>query len=158
MTDRRSKRKRAPALLIVVCSSVIVAACGSPPRSPRPPGASGPAFESGVLPLAVAPTPQALLVVGSATLVPGDTALKTRLSANLGFAVTVKDGTSATSLDATGKTLVVISESVTDNYAVSPAVVQVGTKFKSSQVPVVVLEPQLFGVMALTSTTQGTNF
>lgn len=90
-----------------------------------------------------------LFVVGGTTLNTIDNALKTRLL-NLAFTVTVKSGSSVTTADATGKRVVVISETVTPT--------DVNTKFKTVAVPVVVLEPQLFDDMGMTGLTSGTNF
>ena len=70
--------------------------------------------------------------------------VKTRLEA-LNFIVTVKTGTNATTADATGKALVVISSTVTPT--------SVGTKFRTVAVPVVLWESGLYGDMGITSTT-----
>ena len=78
--------------------------------------------------------PAALLVVGNATLVAGDAALKNRLQ-SLGFTVTVRTGPAVTAADASGK-VVVISESVTST--------DVNTKLRNVAVPVLALEPSLF--------------
>src|SRR4051812_3276231 len=112
------------------------------PLTPTPP--ENAPVESISEPLAVAPKPQALLVVGSTPLTGGDLALSTRLSATLGYGVTVVTDAAATAAQASGMALVMISESVTDT--------QVNTKFKTVQVPVMVLEPQLFDDMGLTPT------
>ena len=91
----------------------------------------------------------ALFVVGNTTLNAIDTALRARLL-NLGLTVTVKSHTAATTADATGKRIVIVSESVT------PA--NVNTKYRTVAVPVLMLEPQLFDDMGMTGTTSGTNF
>ena len=88
----------------------------------------------------------ALLVVGNTTLSAVDTAIKVRLQ-NLGLNVVVKSATSAVTADATGKLVVVISDSV------SPT--QVNTKFRTVAIPVVTLDPQLFDDMGMTATTSG---
>jgi hypothetical protein len=93
--------------------------------------------------------PQALFVVGSTMLIAGDAAIKSRLE-GLGFIVTVKDAPSSVTADATGKALVVISESVT--------AIDVGAKFRDVAVPVVTLEAGLFDDMMLTGPTVGTDY
>lgn len=85
----------------------------------------------------------ALLVVGNTTLSSVDTAIKTRLQ-NLGLNVVVKSAISAVAADATGKLVVVISDSVTPT--------DVNTKFKTVAIPVVTLDPQLFDDMGMTPT------
>lgn len=87
-----------------------------------------------------------LLVVGSTTLSSVDTAIKTRLQ-NLGLNVVVKSATSAVTADATGKLVIVISDSV------SPT--NINTKFRTVTVPVVTLDPQLFDDMGMTAATTG---
>lgn len=94
----------------------------------------------------VNPVGTALFVVGNTTLSSVDTAIRTRLQ-NLGFTVTVKSATSATTADATGKLLVVISDSVT------PA--NINTKYKTVAVPVMTLDPELFDDMGMTATAAG---
>ena len=88
----------------------------------------------------------ALLVVGNTTLNSVDTAIRTRLQ-NLGLNVVIKSATSAVSADATGKRVVIISDTV------SPT--NVNTKFRAIAVPVVTLDPQLFDDMGMTATTSG---
>jgi uncharacterized repeat protein (TIGR01451 family) len=103
---------------------------------------------SGSVAITINPSGDALFVVGNTTLSSVDTAIKTRLQ-NLGLNVVVKLATAAVTADATGKRIVVISDSVT------PA--NVTTKFKTVTVPVVTLDPQLFDDMGMT-TTATTNF
>ncbi|HYY56657.1 MAG TPA: Ig-like domain-containing protein [Pyrinomonadaceae bacterium] len=88
-------------------------------------------------------TSPALLVAGSTTLNSSDSAIKARLEA-LNYIVTVKDGT-ATSADANGKAVVVISSTVTPT--------AVGTKFRDVTVPVVLWESGLFYNMGMTTKT-----
>jgi len=83
----------------------------------------------------------ALFVVGSTTLTASDAAVKARLEA-LNNIVTVKDAASATTADANGKALVVISSTV------SPA--SVGTKYRTVTVPVMTWESGLFTNMGMT--------
>jgi hypothetical protein len=94
----------------------------------------------------------ALLVVGSTTLNTGDNAIKTRLQ-NLGFTVTAKAaGSNANSAintsDADGKTLVLISSTVT------PA--NVTNKFRNVTVPVLTWESGLFDYQGMTEAGFGT--
>lgn len=84
----------------------------------------------------------ALLVVGNTTLSAGDTVLKNNLE-TLGFTVTVRQDSSAVASDANGKTLVVISESVTSG--------NVGNKFRDTPVGVLVLELAVFDDMNMTT-------
>jgi RHS repeat-associated protein len=133
-------------ILALTCS--LVAACGSKAKeAPAPKPAKVPApidLEQSAQALATTPTPQALLIVGTTTLAGGDLKLRDRL-VTLGFNVSAVAGSAAVVGDATGKTLVVISESVTDT--------QVAAKFKPVTVPVMVLEPLLFDDMGFTTTT-----
>jgi uncharacterized repeat protein (TIGR01451 family) len=96
--------------------------------------------------ITVNPVGNALFVVGNTTLNSVDNAIKTRLQ-NLGLNVIIKSATSATSGDATGKRVVVISDTV------SPA--NVNTKFRTVTVPVVTLDPQLFDDMGMCATSTG---
>ena len=96
----------------------------------------------------------ALLVVGSATLNTGDAAARTRLQ-NLGFTVTVKAAGSTTNTavkptDADGKTLVVLSSTVT------PA--NVTNKFRNVAVPVIDWEFDILDDMGMTGLTSGTDY
>jgi uncharacterized repeat protein (TIGR01451 family) len=86
----------------------------------------------------------ALFVTGSTTLNSSDSALKARLEA-LNYVVTVKDGSSAATADATGKAVVVISSTVSPN--------SVGTKFRTVTVPVVTWESGIFNNMGMTGST-----
>jgi hypothetical protein len=84
----------------------------------------------------------ALLVVGSSNLGVGDNAVKTRLQ-NLGYTVTAKvANNSLLSTDADGKTVIVISSTVTAT--------SVGTKFRHTSVPVVNWEFDIFDDMGMT--------
>ncbi len=89
----------------------------------------------------------ALLVVGSNNLNAGDNAAKTRLQ-NLGFTVTVKVANNGlVTADADGKTVVVISSTVTANNVLN--------KFRYVAVPVVVWEFDVFDDMGMTGTAAG---
>jgi hypothetical protein len=90
-----------------------------------------------------------LFVVGNTTLPAGDAALRTRLQ-GLGGTVTVRGAAAATTADAQGKALIVISESVTSG--------DVNTKFRDSAVPVICLEPALFDDFRLAGTVQNTDY
>ena len=90
-----------------------------------------------------------LLVVGDTNLHKSDVQLKDSLS-KLGFTVTAKDGTAATSADANGKALVVISGSSWSD--------DVGSKFRDAPVPVVCFDRALFSPMKLTGTKSGTDY
>lgn len=89
-------------------------------------------------------TSPALLVTASTTLNASDAYLKTRLEA-FGYAVTIKAASSATSADANGKAVVVISSTVTPT--------SVGTKFRTVTAPVVLWESGLFFDMGMTAKT-----
>jgi hypothetical protein len=97
----------------------------------------------------VGPTPSALFVTNSTTLVAGDAAVRTRLE-SLGYNVTVKDAPNAQGTDATGKALVLVSSTVTSG--------DVNTKFRAVTVPVVVWESGIFDDMGMTGTVSGTDF
>jgi hypothetical protein len=90
-----------------------------------------------------------LFVVGNTTLSAGDTAIRARLQ-GLGATVTVRAAAPATSADAQGKVLIVISESVTSG--------DVNTKFRDGTVPVVCLEPALFDDFRMTGTVENTDY
>ena len=89
-------------------------------------------------------TSPVLFVAGSTTLNSSDNAVKTRLEA-LNCTVTVKDAASATTADANGKALVVISSTVNPT--------SVGTKFRTVAVPVITWESGLFNNMGMTGST-----
>lgn len=63
----------------------------------------------------------------------------------MGYVVTVKTGSAATTADATGKAVVVISSTVTPT--------SVGTKFRTVAVPVVLWESGLYTNMGMTGST-----
>jgi DNA-binding protein YbaB len=92
--------------------------------------------------------PRALLVVLSTTLSASDEALRARL-VSLGFNVEIRAGVSTSSTDADGKSLIVISESISSS--------DVGTKFTNSVVPIVVLESALFDDLKMTGATWHTD-
>jgi CSLREA domain-containing protein len=87
-------------------------------------------------------TGSALLVVGNTTLSIADQVIQTQLQ-TLGFAVTVKLASAAASSDATGKTLVVISESC--------ASADVNTKFRTTSTGALVLELAVYDDMSMTT-------
>ena len=92
---------------------------------------------------------QVLLVVGNTTLSSSDAALRTRLQ-SLNGTVVVESATAARAADATGKALVVISDTVGSG--------DVNTKFRDTPVPVLCLEAAVFDDMRLTGTVSGTDF
>jgi hypothetical protein len=87
-----------------------------------------------------------LFVANSTTLTAADSAIKSRLQ-NRGFTVTVKSASSATSSDANGRALVVISSTVTAS--------SVNTKFRNVTVPVLTWENGIYGDMGMTPTAAG---
>ncbi|MBM7844618.1 Calx-beta domain-containing protein [Herpetosiphon giganteus] len=92
----------------------------------------------------------ALFVVNNAnSLNSGDAAVKTRLE-TLGYSVTPISAGLATSSDSNGKTLVLISSSV--------SATNVNTKFKAVTVPVIIWEYALYDDMAMTNTTSGSDY
>jgi hypothetical protein len=94
-------------------------------------------------PISITVLPSALFVTGSTTLNTSETAIKTRLQ-NLGYSVTVKDAKSSVTADATGRKVVVISSTVAPN--------NLGTKFRTVTVPVVIWESLSFADMGMTPT------
>jgi hypothetical protein len=90
-----------------------------------------------------------LFVVGNTKLSSGDSAIQSRLQA-LRASVVVRAATAVQSSDASGKALVVISDSVNSS--------DVNTKFRDTTVPVLCLENGLFDDMRLTGTTSGADF
>ena len=93
--------------------------------------------------------PPALLVVGNTALNSGDAAAKKRLE-TLGYSVTVKSAVAATSADANGKDLVVVSSTVTSG--------DVGTKFTNTTVPVLTWENAILDDLGMTQTATGVDF
>ena len=92
---------------------------------------------------------QVLFVVGNTTLSAADAAVRSRLQA-LGATVIVMSATAAQSGDASGKALVVISDSVASG--------NVNTKFRDTPVAVMCMENALYDDMGMTGATSGTNF
>ena len=93
--------------------------------------------------------PYALLVAGSTTLTAADTAVRSRLQAG-GHTVVVRSGTGATTADAAGKALVLVSSTVTSG--------NVDTKFRAVVNPVLTWESSLFDDLGMTGTASGTDF
>lgn len=87
-----------------------------------------------------------LFVAGSTSLNAADTALRNRLQ-GLGFTVEVKSASAATTADATGKALVVVSATVL-SYSVAD-------KFRNVTVPVMTWENQIYDDMGMTPTAFG---
>jgi hypothetical protein len=105
--------------------------------------------QTGQLSEPLVPGAAVLFVVGNTTLPAGDAAIRTRLQ-GLGATVTVRGAAAATTADAQGKALIVISESV--------ASTDVNTKFRDTAVPVICLEPALFDDFRLAGTVQNTDY
>jgi hypothetical protein len=93
-------------------------------------------------------TKNALFVVGNTTLSAADQALKTRLE-GLSFVVTVKLDSASAASDATGKQLVLISETCSSGNVLG--------KFLSVSQPVITLEPAIQDEMNMTGATWGTD-
>jgi DNA-binding protein YbaB len=88
--------------------------------------------------------PSALFVVENvATLRPSDELLRARL-VSLGFDVEVRKAPSSTTADANGRTLILISESISSG--------DVGTKFTNSTVPLIACEPAILDDLKMTGT------
>lgn len=88
----------------------------------------------------------ALFVANSTTLSNADNQLRNRLEV-MGFTVLVKAASSATSADANGKALVVVSSTV------SPS--SVNTKFRTVTTPVLTWESELYDDLGMTPTSSG---
>jgi glucose/arabinose dehydrogenase len=93
--------------------------------------------------------PYVLLVTNSTTLGAGDAAVRDRLQAT-GHTVVVRTGPGATTADAAGKALVVVSSTVTS--------ANVNTKFRAVVNPVVTWESALLDDLGMTGTASGTDF
>ena len=92
---------------------------------------------------------QTVLFVGSTNPLPArDQVLVNRLTGQ-GYAVVVRSESQAVSSDASGKALVIISDSVTSG--------NVNIKFRDVAVPVMTWEPALLDDMMMTGTAYGTN-
>ena len=91
----------------------------------------------------------ALFVVGNTALGAGDRVIGQRLQA-AGLTVVVKGDSAAVAGDAAGKSLVVISSTVTSGL--------VGSKFTSGAVPVLAWESALFDDLQMTAVRSGTDF
>jgi acyl-CoA thioesterase I len=112
---------------VIIPSQTVVVTVGSPPASPT-----------------------ALLVVGNpASVTAGDSRVIDRMT-SLGFEVVVKDDDGITALAASGKTLVLISASVTSG--------KIGATFAATAVPVVTWEGGLFDDLGLTGPTLGVDY
>jgi hypothetical protein len=91
-------------------------------------------------------SPTALFVVGNVALGTGDAAVRNRLQA-MGFTLVIKDAASATTADAAGKALVLISATVTSG--------SVNTKYRATDVPVINWEQAIQDDMAMTGAVTG---
>ncbi len=110
----------------------------------------GAALASDDLQVTVEPAVTALLVVGTpANLPANDAALKARLE-QFGMSVTLKTASSAVAGDATGKAIVVLSDTSDSNVLLA--------KFRNTATPVLCQEPFVFDDMKMTGTVSGTDF
>jgi hypothetical protein len=92
--------------------------------------------------------PTALLVVGNTTLTASDSLINARLQ-NLGYSVTVKSGSGSSTGDAAGKSIVVISSTITSG--------DVNTEFKNVDVGVLNWEQALLDDFGMTGNVMGTD-
>ena len=90
-----------------------------------------------------------LFVAGAVPVSSGDAAVVSQLQ-SLGLTVTVVKDSVSTSASATGKELVVISDSVAPG--------KVGNKFTQVAVPVLAFEPWVYDDLGMTGTVAGTDF
>jgi glucose/arabinose dehydrogenase len=109
---------------------------------------SGPGLAKEVVPEAHL-HPYVLLVAGSTTLTAADGAVRDRLQAG-GHTVVVRSGGGATTADAAGKALVLVSSTVTSG--------NVNTKFRAVVNPVLTWESSLFDDLGMTGGASGTDF
>ena len=93
--------------------------------------------------------PPVLFVTASTTLGSADARVKRRLE-TLGYAVTVKDAASATSTDANGKDLVVVSSTVNS--------ASVNTKFTNVAVPLITWENAIFDDLGMTGSAANVDY
>lgn len=106
-------------------------------------------FDAAVRWATAAPKAPALLVAGNATLAKGDAAVQRRLQL-LDYPVVLRTDSAATTADATGKSLVLVSSTVTSG--------NVNTKFKSVAVPVLTWESALGRYMGMTGQNSVSDF
>ncbi|MGV7223935.1 MAG: hypothetical protein ACQ9MH_20720 [Nitrospinales bacterium] len=92
---------------------------------------------------------EVLLVVGKKDMRVGDLSIKNHLQ-NRGFRVVIQEDTIVKSKDASGKDLVILSESARSR--------EVGTKFRYVPVPVICSEPWLFSNLGMTGQTKKVDF
>ncbi|MFK7907464.1 MAG: LamG-like jellyroll fold domain-containing protein, partial [Chitinophagales bacterium] len=90
-----------------------------------------------------------LFVVGNASLNSSDASIKSRLE-SMGHSVTVKDDDAVQVSDGHNRGLIVISSTVHSS--------KVNTKFRDTNVPVILWEAWLYDDMKMTSTSQGTDY
>jgi len=92
--------------------------------------------------------PQALLVVGALPLSPSDALLRNRLESPLGFKVEVTRAVDSQTSQATGRAVIVVSESSLST--------DINTKFRDVATPVVTMEPEIYDSMNMTAAGWGT--
>jgi hypothetical protein len=93
--------------------------------------------------------PEILLVVGKKDLRPGDRSIKNRLE-DRGFTIVLREDTNVKNEDATGRDLVILSESARSS--------KVGTKFRDVAVPVICSEPWIFNSLGMTGQAKEVDF
>lgn len=93
--------------------------------------------------------PYALVVAGSATLGPGDAAVRARLQ-SLGYHAVVRTAAEAIQGDAAGKSVVLLSSTVNSS--------AVNTKFRAVVNPLLSWEPNLCDDLGMTGPTSGTHY
>ncbi|HLY08483.1 MAG TPA: hypothetical protein VKW04_04155 [Planctomycetota bacterium] len=106
-------------------------------------------FDAAVRWAVAPPKPPVLFVVGDLTLGPGDAAVREHLEL-LGYPVVLRKDHEAQASEAAGKSLVVVSSSVTSSH--------VNTKFQAVAVPVLTWESALGRFMGMTGTTSGKDY
>ena len=90
-----------------------------------------------------------LFVVGKKDLRPGDLSIKNHLE-DRGFNLVVREDTTVKGEDATGRDLIIISESARSR--------EIGTKFRDVAVPVICSEPWIFCDLGMTGPTKKIDF
>jgi hypothetical protein len=94
--------------------------------------------------------PRALFVVGATPLRPADASIRSRLERNCGLAVDVRLATALRTSDVTGMDVVVISDTARSD--------DIGSRFRTIPVPMVILEPSLWGDMKMVGDVGQTDF
>jgi hypothetical protein len=90
-----------------------------------------------------------LFVVGKKDLRPGDLSIKNHLE-DRGFNIVIREDTNIKSEDATGRDLIILSESARSR--------EISTKFRDVAVPVICSEPWIFKDLGMTGPTKNIDF